>query len=89
MDLTLLEQEAIGERAGKYYNEEYQSLVSFAKIVGASVKTPKDLDAALTKYFNHLFVQGHPAHRGDKILASVMHHQPRRERRNFLTAGDL
>ena len=55
MDLTLSEQKAIGEWAAKYYNEEYQSLVSFAKSVGASAKTPKDLDAALTKYFNHLF----------------------------------
>lgn len=74
--LTLLEQKAIGERASKYYNEEYQAMKSFAKSLGCAFSTPQSLDAMLTRYFNHLFLQGHPAHRGDKILASVMHHHP-------------
>ena len=34
------------------------------------------MDQALTNYFNELFFKGHPGHRGDKILASVMHHKP-------------
>ena len=37
---------------------------------------PTEMDACLNRYFNHLFLQGHPAHRGDKILATVMHHLP-------------
>ena len=49
---------------------------SFAKSLGCAFSTPQSLDAMLTRYFNHLFLQGHPAHRGDKILASVMHHHP-------------
>ena len=34
------------------------------------------MDQALTDYFNELFFKGHPGHRSDKILASVMHHKP-------------
>ena len=76
MGLSLLEQKAIGERAGKYYMQEYQSLIKFANSLRLSLKTPTELDSCLNRYFNHLFLQGQPAHRGDKILATVMHHLP-------------
>ena len=76
MGMSLLEQKAIGGRAGKYYKQEYHALVKFASSLNLSLKTPTELDSCLNKYFNHLFLQGQPAHRGDKILATVMHHHP-------------
>ena len=36
----------------------------------------RETDAVMTDYFNFLFLKGHPAHRGDKVLASFVHHQP-------------
>ena len=31
------------------------------------------LDGVLTEYFNHLFMTGRPAHKGDKLMAAIMH----------------
>ena len=36
----------------------------------------RETDAVMTDYFNFLFLKGHPAHRGDKVLASFVHHHP-------------
>ena len=36
----------------------------------------RETDAVMTDYFNFLFLKGHPAHRGDKVLAWFVHHQP-------------
>ena len=35
--------------------------------------TDTEVDQVVTDYFNYLFTAGHPAHRGDKIIASLMH----------------
>ena len=75
MGLSLLEKKAIGDRSAKYYQEEYKQLLIFAKTRKLMMTLPRELDATLVEYFNDLFMRGHPAHRGDKIIATVMHHQ--------------
>ena len=74
--LSLLEKKAIGKEADKYYNTEYSLFQAFALKNALSLNTPSSVDTALTKYMNHLFLQGHPSHRGDKLLASYMHRHP-------------
>lgn len=73
--LTLLEKKAIGDRAAKYYNQEFVNLQKFAACKRMSMG-PAHLDRVLNSYFNHLFLQGFPGHRGDKIMAAVMHRHP-------------
>ena len=74
--LSLLEKKAIGKEADKYYNTEYSLFQAFALKNALSLNTPSSVDTALTKYMNHLFLQGHPSHGGDKLLASYMHRHP-------------
>jgi len=58
--LSLLEKKAIGKEADKYYNTEYSLFQAFALKNALSLNTPSSVDTALTKYMNHLFLQGHP-----------------------------
>lgn len=74
--LSLLEKKAIGERSARYCMDEYRLMQRFAHSNQLPLHHPAQVDAALVKYFNSLFMQGHPAHRGDKILAAVMRHRP-------------
>ncbi|CAE7224534.1 unnamed protein product [Symbiodinium sp. CCMP2592] len=79
--LTLLERKAVTAKTEAYYTKEYEEFTRFArKTLGYSVNgmvaNPEGMDEALTKHFNDLFMMGHPAHRGDKVLASVMHRHP-------------
>ena len=74
--LSLLERKAIGERTALYYAQEYRQFLVFSKKRRLQTVAATEMDAALTEYFNALFLQGHPAHRGNKVIASVMHHRP-------------
>ena len=74
--LSLLEKKAIGDRSARYYCQEFAGLRAFATSNNLPM-TEGAMDSVLNQYFNHLFLQGHPAHRGDKILAPVMHRQPK------------
>ncbi|CAE7414544.1 pksN, partial [Symbiodinium sp. CCMP2456] len=77
LGLSLLEKKAITANTERYYQAELSGLKAFAKRQGVDLnkKDTRDteVDRVITEYFNHLFMAGHPAHRGDKILASLMH----------------
>ena len=72
MGLSLLEKKALGDRSARYYAQEYQHMLQFANSSRLPLSQSDQLDAALAEYFNLLFMQGHPAHRGDKIIAAVI-----------------
>ena len=58
--LSLLEKKAIGDRSQKYYQQEYQHLLAFAKSMKKPLTAASQVDQTVTEYFNHLFFQGHP-----------------------------
>jgi len=74
--LSLLEKKAIGKDAERYYTTEYSLFQSYACKNALSLQNPSSVDVAMTKYMNHLFLQGHPSHRGDKLMAAYMHRHP-------------
>jgi len=74
--LSLLERKAITAKTEQYYNQEYGELKAFISGRRLTFSTAPQKDVGINAYFNHLFLEGHPAHKGEKILASFMHQNP-------------
>ncbi|CAE7731551.1 unnamed protein product [Symbiodinium sp. CCMP2592] len=74
--LSLLEKKAVGAKAEQYYISEVDKFRAFVNHKRGSLATPPEVDKYLTAYMNDLFLQGHPAHRGDKLMAGWMHCHP-------------
>ena len=77
--LTFLERRAVSRKVEKYYKFELQGLQDHCRRSGKTLDSiqDEDLDIETVDYFNSLFWKGHQAHRGEKVIASVMHHYPK------------
>lgn len=54
--LSLLEKKAIGKEASRYYQTEYAEFQAYALSNALNLHTPAQVDTAMTKYMNHLFL---------------------------------
>lgn len=71
--LTLLEKKAVQSRTETYYMAEFNQVKAFAQKMRQNLSHAAGMDGALCQYMTAKFLEGHPAHRGDKLMAAVCH----------------
>ena len=73
--LTFLERQAVSRLVEKYYLKDYKQLTEYCLRGGTNMDDEQALDTALVRYFNELYRRGEQHHRGEKVLATLMHHK--------------
>ena len=73
---TFLKEQAVTYKVQKYYRKEVDQFKEFARRRSLPIKRSEQIDEALVVYLNHLFWLGNQPHRGDKLLAGLLHAYP-------------
>ena len=74
-NLSLLERRAVGLATEKMYVKEYEEFMTFARPRGLNLDHAEKVDALLVEFMNLQFLSGHQAYKGDRLIASWMHHR--------------
>ena len=75
-DLSLLERRAVGSATEKMYLKELRSFLDSTKPAVFNPDNPEQVDQCLVQHMNQQFLDGHQAFRGDRLIASFLHHYP-------------
>ena len=74
--LSGLELAAVGRKVNEDYVNLLDRFLSWAETEGLALDADDEIDAALVRWFNRLYLLGHLPHVGEKTLAALMHREP-------------
>ena len=78
---SLLEQQAVQEQTRRQYRDELRRWLTFSRFEDLNRVSNEAIDESLVRFFERDFFLGEQAHRGAKVLAALMHAEPRFGRR--------
>lgn len=74
--LTYLERLAVTKRVREEYRGELDKFMDCTKTKELNLVTDREVDDAVVAYFHSLYLAGNHAYRGEKLIASLLHHFP-------------
>lgn len=74
--LTLLEKNAVGPQTSKSYAKALEEFSRFGIPRGLDWEDADKVDKLTVDFLNEMYLAGHQAYKGDRLVASILHHYP-------------
>lgn len=82
---SLLERISVGASTQQHYAQRIEDFHSFVEMNGMQLTSPAEVEEAIVSCMNEMFLDGLPAHKGEKLWAALQWRHPEIGRRGSVT----